>query len=179
VTAEAVHFRAATPADALCVGVLAMQVYLDTYASAGIRPDIARDVLADYTPEAYARRLAQPETSTMLAERAGHLLGFAELHLNRPCPVSDIACTVELDRLYLQRHVHRQGIGAALLHQAEAMAQQHGAGGLWLTAWSGNANALGFYPSQGYRAVGTAPHWIEGIAYENVVFFKKSACAQR
>lgn len=84
--------------------------------------------------------------------------------------MSAIACMVELDRLYLQRHVHRQGIGAALLRHAEAMAQQHGARGLWLTAWSGNANALAFYPRQGYRAVGTALHWIEGQAYDNVVF---------
>lgn len=169
-TATPVTYRPATPADALCVGVLAMQVYLDTYATEGIRPDIARDVLADYTPDVYARRLVRPDARTVLAERAGHLLGFAEVRLNQPCPVSDIACTVELDRLYVQRHVHRQGIGAALLRQAEAMAQQHGAGGLWLTAWSGNANALDFYPSQGYRAVGTALHWIEGQAYDNVVF---------
>ena len=174
-TAAPVAYRLATAADALCVGVLAMQVYLDTYATEGIRPDIARDVLVDYTPDAYARRLVRPDARTMLAERAGHLLGFAEVRLNQPCPVSDIACTVELDRLYVQRHVHRQGIGAALLRQAEAMAQQHGAGGLWLTAWSGNANALAFYPRQGYKAVGTAQHWIEGIAYENVVFFKQSA----
>ncbi|OYV01785.1 MAG: GNAT family N-acetyltransferase [Burkholderiales bacterium PBB5] len=174
-TAMPVAYRLATAADALCVGVLAMQVYLDTYATEGIRPDIARDVLADYAPDAYALRLTRPDVRTVLAERAGHLVGFAEIRLQQRCPVSNIACTTELDRLYVQQPFHRQGIGAALLRQAEAIARQQATGGLWLTAWSGNANALDFYPRQGYRAVGTAQHWIEGIAYENVVFFKESA----
>lgn len=168
----ALHYRSATPADALCVGVLAMQVYLDTYATQGIRPDLARDVLAGYAPEAYAQRLARADRPTVLAECAGHLVGFAELLLHQPCPVAGLGGTVELDRLYVQQPFHRQGIGAALLRQAEALAAAQPGGGLWLTAWSGNANALAFYPRQGYRAVGTAQHWIEGQAYENVVFFK-------
>ena len=37
--------RIATEADALCIGVLAMQVFLETYATEGIRPSIAREVL--------------------------------------------------------------------------------------------------------------------------------------
>ena len=31
--------------DALCVSVLATQVFLETYAGGGIRPDLAREVL--------------------------------------------------------------------------------------------------------------------------------------
>ena len=37
--------RPATADDALCLGVLAMQVFLDTYATDGIRPPIAREAL--------------------------------------------------------------------------------------------------------------------------------------
>ena len=168
--AGAVRFREAGPADALCMGVLAMQVYLDTYATEGIRPDLARDVLAGYSPDAYAQRLAQTGRLGVLAEHAGHLIGFAELLLHSPCVVDAVHCTAELDRLYLQRPFQRQGIGAALLRQAEQMAAGLGQPGLWLTAWVGNASALAFYPRQGYRAVGTALHWIEGRAYDNVVF---------
>ncbi|HOZ25184.1 MAG TPA: hypothetical protein PLI83_10420, partial [Thermomonas sp.] len=37
--------RPATPDDALCLGVLGLQVFLDTYATGGIRPTLAREVL--------------------------------------------------------------------------------------------------------------------------------------
>ncbi len=35
------HLRTGVPDDALCIGVLATQVFLDTYATSGIRPDLA------------------------------------------------------------------------------------------------------------------------------------------
>ena len=40
--------RAARAADAPCLGVLATQVFLDTYATGGIRPAVAREVLAAF-----------------------------------------------------------------------------------------------------------------------------------
>jgi diamine N-acetyltransferase len=46
--------RAATPEDALCLSVLAMQVVLDTYATQGIRPALAREVLAGYSQAVFS-----------------------------------------------------------------------------------------------------------------------------
>lgn len=38
-----------------------------------------------------------------------------------------------------------------------------------LTAWEGNAHALGFYVHMGYRALGRTMHVFEGRGYGNVV----------
>ena len=65
-----VAFRPGLPADALCVGVLAMQVFLDTYATAGIRPDLAFEVTSVCSPEAFSRRLEDPARRFVLAENA-------------------------------------------------------------------------------------------------------------
>ncbi|MEO8132440.1 MAG: hypothetical protein ABI831_00440 [Betaproteobacteria bacterium] len=40
-----IAFRLATDTDALCIGVPATQVFLDTYATDGIRPSLALEVL--------------------------------------------------------------------------------------------------------------------------------------
>jgi hypothetical protein len=52
-----VGFRAATASDALCIGVLATQVFLDTYATDGIRPSLAREVLEQFQQEQYENRV--------------------------------------------------------------------------------------------------------------------------
>ena len=138
--------------DALCVAVLATQVFLDTYAEGGIRPDLAREVLTGYSQEAFARRLADPATTFLLAERFGgekgnepHLVAFAEVTVNRPPPVeveSPGGTAAELVRLYVQRPFQGKGLGTDLLHRAEQAASEQGAGALWLSAWSGNRTAL-------------------------------------
>jgi diamine N-acetyltransferase len=166
-----VTFRAGEPPDALCVGVLAMQVFLDTYATQGIRPDLAREALAGYSPDAFAPRLADPAMSFVLAEAAGHLIGFAEVHHASACP-ADAHANAELVRLYVQQPFQRQGVGAGLLRRAEERAHAAGADALWLSAWCGNERALAFYPALGYKDVGGAEHVIEGRAYPNRLFLK-------
>ena len=54
--------RSGTPEDALCLGVLATQVFLDTYATNGIRSDLAREALSVYSQETFAARLADPNS---------------------------------------------------------------------------------------------------------------------
>jgi hypothetical protein len=53
-------YRLALPSDALCLSVLATQVFLDTYATQGIRPAIAREVRQYLSEEAFAEILSHP-----------------------------------------------------------------------------------------------------------------------
>ena len=167
-----IKFRSGTPADALCVGVLATQVFLDTYATEGIRSDLAREALAVYSPAVFSERLAHPSTFFILAEHCGHLLGFAELMLGTQCPNASISGGAELVRLYIQRPFKRKGLGSSLLAQAERLAAERSAVALWLTVWTGNVSALHFYTAQGYKDVGATSYVFEDNAYENRILTK-------
>jgi len=157
-------FRPGEPADALCIGALATHVFLDTYATEGIRPDLAREALSMYSPEAFAARLADPGLRFVLAESEGHLFAFAEIALG--------GAEVEVVRLYVHPRFHRRGIGQALSLQAERIAAAQGAAAVWLTAWSGNSRALAFYRALGYEDEGASTYAIEGRQYENRVLRK-------
>ena len=169
-----VAFRAGRPDDALCVGVLAMQVFLDTYATEGIQPDLACEVLNEYMPQAFERRLSHEAQVFLLAERQGSLVAFAELALNNPCPVeASDGESAEVVRLYVQSPFQAKGIGSALLERLEDVAVRRGIVTLWLSAWSGNGRALAFYRGRGYGDIGVVNHEIRDRTYENRVFIKK------
>lgn len=166
-------FRHGRHEDALCISGLATQVFLDTYAMDGMRADLAEEASSVYAPEQFRQRLADPRRILLLAEREGHLQGFAELAAgNTHAPLPQLADGMELVRLYVQRHAHRQGIGQALLDQAEDLARGRQASCLWLTAWEGNLPALAFYLAQGYDAVGRTSYEFGGNSYGNQVFCK-------
>jgi diamine N-acetyltransferase len=168
-----VALRDGTPDDAPCIAVLATQVFLDTYATRGIRPDLAREVLVEYSLDRFAARLRTPSLSFILAERDGHLVGFAELDRERPCPVDAVDARVQLVRLYVQRPFQGTGIGRLLIQEAESRARAWGAPVLWLEAWSGNDRAIGFYASRGYAQVGSVEHRVEEQTYTNHVFVRE------
>jgi len=50
------------------LGMLGSQVFLDTYATDGIRPAIAREALASFSTEAMASSLAKPRTRILVAD---------------------------------------------------------------------------------------------------------------
>lgn len=167
-----VSYRKGSTKDALCVAGLATQVFLDTYATEGIRPDLAREALLNYSPDAFANRLSESANIFILAEHAGHLIGFAEVSSGKPCCIIARANSVELVRLYVQKPFQNSGIGRSLLKESEKIAKKTTPESLWFTVWAGNSNAMGFYRSQGYMDIGASTYEFEGKVYENRVFVK-------
>jgi diamine N-acetyltransferase len=158
-------FRIASAPDADTISALAIQVYLDTYATEGIRPDVAREAHSAYSVDAFARRLAEPQRRFILAEAGDGLLGFAEVVLTFvPSPTEGFT-GAELVRLY--------GLGRALLARAEQLVQAAHLPILWLRAWEGNHNARAFYAHVGYEDVGATTYSFQGVTVPNRVFAKR------
>jgi ribosomal protein S18 acetylase RimI-like enzyme len=165
--------RLATPADAVTVSALSIQVFLDTYATGGVRADVAREAFEHYSVEAFARRLGEAERTFILAEAGAGLLGYAEALLS-PLVAPGSACSgAQLVRLYVQPAAQRVGIGRTLLLRMEQAVLAAVIPSVWLTVWEGNSNARAFYSHMGYADVGVTKYSFEGHTYVNRVVAKR------
>ncbi|MCE3273113.1 MAG: Acetyltransferase, family [Ramlibacter sp.] len=174
---QSLQLRPGQQSDALTVAALAMQVFLDTYATEGVRPDLAREAFGEYSEQAFLGRITDPNRRFILAEMQQALVGFAEVNSGpREAPVPGLH-GVELVRLYVQPQAQRSGVGAALLDAAEKLALSAGAPALWLTVWEGNRRALAFYARSGYADMGATVHAFEGREYANRVVAKLLSAA--
>ena len=169
---NAVTVRSALPEDALCLSVLAMQVFLDTYATQGIRPAIAREVLSAFSQQVFSQAIGSPGARLLCAERAGHLVGFAHVTLGASQAMAPPGGQAELLRLYVQEPFTGQGVGSLLLAQAERAAGLAGATVVWLTPWVHNHRALQFYGRRGYQDHGLTAFSFEGESHDNRVLAK-------
>jgi ribosomal protein S18 acetylase RimI-like enzyme len=165
-----IFVREAGEGDALCLHALATQVFLDTYATEGIREAIAREAQKELSVAAFLDQLAAPLVRVLLAERKGNLVAFASVTLGATHSLVAEGAAAELSRLYVQSPFIRRGLGTLLLRQVEALARAAGASTLWLTAWVGNTQALAFYASQGYEELGSTDHEFENERFENRLF---------
>jgi diamine N-acetyltransferase len=165
--------RPGLPEDAMTISALAIQVFLDTYASDGVRADLAREALREYAADAFDARLREASRRFVLAERGPALLGFAELSLaDQPAPDGGVT-GAELIRLYVQPAAQGTGLGRQLIRAAEGLAAEAALPALWLTAWDGNHRALAFYAREGYADVGATHYSFEGNSYGNRVLARR------
>lgn len=164
-----IDIRFATANDAVAIAALATQVFLDTYAAQGVRPDLAREVFQVCSLDAFRARLEQPERGFVLAMRGDGLVGFAEV-MRQPlaAPAGGVR-GAELAKLYVQPNAQREGIGRMLLKEAEQAALLASLDRLWLTAWDRNDRALAFYARMGYEDIGSSIYTFEGRDYGNRV----------
>jgi aminoglycoside 6'-N-acetyltransferase I len=169
--ADDVLLRPAAAADAAPLAVLGTQVFLDTYAPDGVRPSLAAEVLDQHAPAMVAARLADPTVQLLVAERAGHLLGYVETRRPAPPPLPAAAAgpAIEVVRLYVQPAQQRRGLGRRLLRAALEAAARHSDACAWLTAWDGNRRALAFYARLGWRDVGSVDYRFGEERYVNRV----------
>ncbi|HWQ09337.1 MAG TPA: GNAT family N-acetyltransferase, partial [Holophaga sp.] len=87
--------------DARNLAALAIQVWLHTYATTGIRATLSDYVLNEYTASRFQERCADPAHLVLLAEVDAHLVGFADLDFE--APRGDVPDTrTELATLYVQ-----------------------------------------------------------------------------
>jgi ribosomal protein S18 acetylase RimI-like enzyme len=166
------HYRQASPSDALCLSVLASQVFLDTYATNGVNLDLATEVTLVLSKESFLNRLERDSVELYVAENAGYMVGFLDLDFATPCPVS-AATGVEILRLYVQQPFQRRKVGHTLMTMSEERVRDAGQKAIWLTAWVGNLRARDFYRALGYKDVGATQYVIEGKEYENRVLVKE------
>ncbi|UZJ61863.1 GNAT family N-acetyltransferase [Pseudomonas sp. KU26590] len=164
--------RTATPSDVLSIAALGIQVFMDTYATEGVRDAIAREALESFAPETICAMIERPDSIFLLAEADEHLVGFAQICLKTLHPLVSDPYAAELKRLYVQERFAGHGVGWQLLRRAENEASARGTSTLWVTVWARNARALQFYPRQGYENTGLAVHRLQAESHPNVFFCK-------
>lgn len=164
--------RPARIEDALCLGMLATQVFLDNYAPAGIRAAIANEALKSFSTSAIEAVLQKRDCFVHVAEVEQHLVGFAQITIGTKQALVQAESPAELDRLYVQEPFTRIGLGSRLIAQAESQAKALGASAMWLSPWVHNQRALAFYAKHGYRDLGATHFEMEGEQHENRVLCK-------
>lgn len=96
-------------------------------------------------PDAVMIPLSQISSGhVFVAERSERIVGFAAL-------LPKLAYEIEIDGLFVEPDMQRLGIGRALIAQCDDFAKSQGALALFVV---GNINAMDFYRSCGFAAVG-------------------------
>lgn len=151
----AVTLRGATPDDAVKLSEFARRNFAETFGPDNSAEDLALPLSYTYSPELQRRELSNPRFATLLAEVAGELAGYGQLHEVTPHASVTTPKPIELLRFYVDRAWHGQGVAGSLMEAVFTTARTRGAESVWLSVWQRNPRAIAFYHRQGFVTVGT------------------------
>jgi diamine N-acetyltransferase len=167
------RLRIATQADALNLTALSIQVWLDNYATGGLRDTLSRYVLTEFTEEKLSRIVSDPNTLVLVAEKDDHLIAYLQAALDRSTALSTAKKQAEIDRVYVQEPFCRSGVGSLLMQEGEKQLAKLGFELVWLSAWEHNRRALRFYEKLGYEKLGMLDFVMGNEREINIVFGKQ------
>jgi len=148
--------RKAKIGDAANVASIGITVWVDTYATDGVRDTLSKYVFTEFSVKNIKHMISTQ--NVLVVEIDGHILGYSVTE-------KSVEKRAELKALYVLPRFQNQGIGRELLNSARSFS----ANGLWLTCWQHNKSALKFYRKNGFKRCGEEYINLEGEKHLNFV----------
>ncbi len=146
--------RRARPEDAAALARLAERTFRETFGPANASQNLQAHCTATYGAEIQGREIADPRMETLVVERNGELISYAQLRWRPPPACVPGRNPAEILRFYVDRPWHGRGLARVVMSELLARASAGGAGTVWLGVWEHNPRAIAFYAKCGFREVG-------------------------
>ncbi len=140
------EIKKATPHDLSLLLPLAIETFSDTYAHLNTPENFQLYVRENFTEAIFQQELSDPTANYWLAFIENTLVGYAKTRRNEHYPQ-----LLEVQRLYIAKAWHRQGLGTKLMDFCLTFAQQNQFEGIFLGVWKENPKAIAFYQSCGFE----------------------------
>lgn len=146
--------RPANSADAASLAALAERTFRETFGADNSEENINLHCSRKFSADIQGGEISDPQLTTLLAEVAGELVGFAQLRLAPAAACVRGDRPAELHRFYVASAWHGRGVASELMRAVHAAAARAGSDCIWLGVWERNPRAIAFYRKCGFSVVG-------------------------
>jgi ribosomal protein S18 acetylase RimI-like enzyme len=164
--------RAAGPADADALSLVASATFLDTYAGSLDGSDMVAHCAANNRPEKFAAWINDPGDAVTIGEILPGFapVGYAVLTSGIDLPVTFEHGDIELRRIYTLSRMRGSGLGPALMRQVIEDAARLSCRRILLGVWGENYRAHRFYERHGFTVVGTRQFKVGNVVHDDLVY---------
>lgn len=146
--------RPAKLSDAASLAAIAERTFRETFAADNSEENINLHCAGKFSAAIQGKEISDPQLTTLLAETAGELAGFAQLRLSHAAACIKGDRPAELHRIYVSSAWHGRGVASELMRAVYAAAARAGSDCIWLGVWERNPRAIAFYRKCGFSVVG-------------------------
>jgi ribosomal protein S18 acetylase RimI-like enzyme len=149
-----VVIRKATRDDAEIVADAGRVTFSEAFGDTNTAEDLKNYLQKSFNVNDIRSQLEGPDIF-YVAQINGGCAGYMKLNVTATVPEVEGHNAVQLERIYVRKHLYRMGVGKRLLDAAIDEAKASGFDHLWLGVWQENERAIDFYIKHNFKIAGT------------------------
>lgn len=164
-----VSYRSAREEDAALLARFGADAFAATFGHLYPAADLAAFLAQTFAQPVQAGEIREPATDHRLAFQGQHLVGYAKLGAEKLGFADPARPALELHRLYVDQALHGAGVAPALMDWVLARARERGALDLFLSVYTENHRARGFYARYGFEEIAPYVFMVGTVADPDIV----------
>jgi ribosomal protein S18 acetylase RimI-like enzyme len=144
----------ALPAHAKALSEFSSAAFYDAYAYANTPQDMQQYTTEHFSEEEIQKELGAKNTFIFLAMLDERIAGYVKLGTATSPKELNGKSAIEIERLYVDKKLQSQKIGAALMQYLIQFSKEQGKQIIWLGVWKKNPRAVAFYEREGFQKFG-------------------------
>ncbi|MFC4102525.1 GNAT family N-acetyltransferase [Paenibacillus xanthanilyticus] len=149
-----IHIQACTLSDLRLLQNISIETFRDTFQHQN-SPDTMQAYLdRAFNDNQLEHELRQPSSAFHLIYADDDIAGYMKINLDAAQTENMGSDALEIERIYIRKQHHGQGLGKHLIHYATDIARARGKAKIWLGVWEHNERAIAFYKKMGFEQTG-------------------------
>lgn len=148
------------------------ETFRDTFAHTTSKENMDEFVEEAYDFYQLKDEIADRNSLFFFVYRGDEVLGYMKLNINEAQTEQIVEDALEIERIYVRKPYHRQGIGKALYEKAIEMASILNTSTIWLGVYEHNENAKAFYQRLGFEEIGSHSFYIGNDEQRDLIMSK-------
>lgn len=125
-----------------------------------------------YHPAQLKKELLNPSSQFFFLYFHGDLAGYLKVNIDDAQTEEMGEDTLEIERIYIKKAFHRNGLGKYLFNKALEIAESLHKNKIWLGVWEKNENAIAFYKRLGFVKTGVHSFFMGGDEQVDLIMTK-------
>lgn len=148
------------------------ETFRDTFAHTTSKENMDEFVEKAYDFYQLKDEIADRNSLFFFVYRGDEVLGYMKLNIDEAQTEQIAEDALEIERIYVRKPYHRQGIGKALYEKAIEMASILDKKIIWLGVYEHNENAKTFYQSLGFKEIGSHSFYVGSDEQTDLIMSK-------
>ncbi len=133
------------PADAPGLLELALRTTIETFAHHNDPINFQKYLDETHRLDVFLKEIADENARYLLGDRDGKPAAYARLRWGRAPDCIDDPAAMEIEKFYVDKPFHGQGVAAAMMQQCLDFARERNHRTIFLGVWEHNHRAIAFY----------------------------------